>query len=269
MRGFPIVSLGSLVGSRSKCMVLMPQFEVDQYYQGDEEQTIQTYKERYPTAVSSGWIKSYTVNPNNLEMTEGTQSTVSLSYGFYLNNGLGYYEIRNKLENISLYRVDSFYVTTLYQYGLISFMTKTSKTFAYSNYVSIYINLPSILEIGYNNGFSSGSKVNEVFINSPKTQDVYDNFLFNNTTITDLYMNAPNITEITGTNLLLSTNRGETTGIYLHSLTTSDINRLYTLIYNNRYTSSATNLYKGTTCTYSDFDIRYWSEEQNSTGSDR
>ena len=35
MRGFPIVSLGSLVGTFDACEVLIPQFEVDEYYQGE------------------------------------------------------------------------------------------------------------------------------------------------------------------------------------------------------------------------------------------
>ncbi len=269
MRGFPIVSLGSLVGSYNACEVLIPQFEVDQYFEGDEDKTIQCYKKRYPTVVSKDFIKSYTVNPNNLEMSEGAQSTVNPSYGFYFQTEAEYYGIQNKLENISLYRVDSFYVTALYSDGLTNFMINNLRTFAYINYVSIYVNLPNITKLGIQNSFSSGSKVNEVFINSPKANDIGNLFLRYNTTITDLYMNTPNITEITGSYLLYGTNKGETTGIYLHSLTTSDINRLYTLIYNNRYKLSATNLYKGTTCTYSDFDVRYWSEEQNNSGSDR
>ena len=268
MRGFPIVSLGSLVGTETNCNVLIPQFEVDQYFKGDAERAIQIYKERYPTAVSNNYIKSYTVNPNNLELSEGTQSTVNYSFGFYFHEVSNYYGIRNKLDSISLYRVDSFYGTTLSDCDYYSFMMNYYSNYIYSNYVSIYVNLPNIINIGINSGFSSGSKVKEVYINSSKANDIADFLLRYNTTITDLYMNTPNITEITGHLLLFNTNNGETTGIYLHSLTTSDINRLYTLIDNNRATT-ATNLYEGTTCTYTDFDVRYWSEEQNSSGSDR
>ncbi len=257
MRGFPIVSLGSLVGTYDACEVLIPQFEVEEYFEGDEERVIQIYKERYPTAVSNNYIKSYTVNPNNLELSEGTQSTVNYSYGFRYETIASFYGIFNKLNNISLYRVDSFY-TTLFN----CFMVKTGLFLSYTNYISVYVNLPNIINIGTNSGISSASKVKNVFINSPKANDIGDYFLLYNTTITDLYMNAPNITQITGERLLVQTGVGETTGIYLHSLTTSDINRLYTLINNNRYTLTATNLYKGTTCTYSDFDVRYWSEEQ-------
>ena len=264
MRGFPIVSLGSLVGtSYTNCNVLIPQFEVDQYFEGDEDKTIQCYKERYPTAVSNNFIKSYTVNPNNLELSEGVQSTVDYSFGFTFLISSDYYGIFNKLNNISLYRVDSFYTTTLFN----GFMTRPNLTFLYTNYISVHVNLPNVLHLGHGSAFKSGSKVKNVFINSPKAQDIGNNFLHYNTTITDLYINAQNITEITGANLLIRTNEGETTGIYLHSLTTSDINRLYTLIYNKR-APDATNLYKDTTCTYSDFDVRYWSEEQNSSGSD-
>ena len=263
MRGFPIVSLGSLVGTQTNCNVLIPQFEVDQYFEGDEDKTIQCYKERYPTAVSNNYIKSYTVNPNNLELSEGAQSTVNNSFGFGFLPACDHYGIFNKFNNISLYRIDSFYITLFN-----SFMYKYEQTFSYTNYISVYVNLPNIINLGDANGFNSGSKVKSVFINSPKAQDIDIHFLIWNTTINDLYMNTPNITEITGTNLLARTNKGETTGIYLHSLTTSDINRLYTLIYNKR-ASDATNLYKDTTCTYTDFDVRYWSEEQNNTGSDR
>ena len=247
----------------------MPEFEVDQYFEGDEERAIQIYKERYPTAVSNNYIKSYTMNPNNLELSEGTQSTVKGSFSFQLNSNVSdNYGIRNKLDNISIYRVDSFYVTTLSNNDSINFMFNTKTSFSYSNYVSIYVNLPNIINLGPRYSFSNQRRVKEVYINSPKANDIGDYFLEYNTTITDLYMNAPNITQITDSNTLMSTNKGETTGIYLHSLTTSDINRLYTLIYNKR-ASNATNLYKGTTCTYSDFDVRYWSEEQNNSGFDR
>ena len=265
MRGFPIVGLGSLVGSYDACKVLMPQFEVDQYFEGDEERAIQIYKERYPTAVSNNYIKSYTVYPNNLELSEGTQSTVNYSFGFTFLISSDYYGIFNKLNNISLYRVDSFYTTTLFN----AFMNRPNLTFLYTNYISVHVNLPNILHLGHGSAFNSGSKVKNVFINSPKAQDIGNHFLHYNTTITDLYMNTPNITQSTGSNMLLNTNKGETKGIYLHSLTTSDINRLYSLIDSQKDTTSATNLYKGTTCTYSDFDVRYWSEEQNNAGSDR
>ena len=265
MRGFPIVSLASLVGtSYLNCNILLPQFEVDQYYQGDEERAIQIYKERYPTAASNNYIKSYTVNPNNLELSEGAQSTVNYSYGFLFNVAADFYGIFNKVNNISLYRVDSFYTTSLFDF----FMFKGDQIILYNNYISVYVNLPNIIKLGSSCGFSSGSKVKEVYINSPKANDIAEYLLRLNTIITDLYMNTPNIRQITGVNMLYGTNRGETKGIYLHSLTTSDINRLYTLIYNKR-APDATNLYKGTTCTHTDFDVRYWSEEQNNTGSDR
>ena len=264
MRGFPIVSLGALLGGWIVCQLISPQFEIDEYYMGDEAIGKQAWSGRYPTAMSAGYIKNYTVNPNNLELSEGTQSSLGYSYGFDLYNNSIYFGIKNKLENISLYRIDSFYTTTLFN----SFMNKYDQTFLYTNYISIYVNLPNILHLGHGSAFSSGSKVKNVFINSPKAQDIGPHFLANGTTITDLYMNAPNITQITGSYMLAFTNKGETTGIYLHSLTTSDINRLYTLIYNKR-APDATNLYKDTTCTYSDFDVRYWSEEQNNTGSDR
>ena len=270
MAGFPIVSLGSLVGiSYSNCNVLMPQFEVDQYYQGDEERAIQTYKDRYSNAVIAGYIKNYTVYPNNLQLSEGAQSSVGYSYGFYFYNNISdYYGLSFKFNSISTYRVDSFYGTKLADWDYYCFMLNALQTFTYSNYVSIYINLPNIDDLENGSGFSSRSKVKNVFINSPKAKDIGNQFLRWNTTITDLYMNVPNIAQITGSDMLQETNGGETKGIYLHSLTSSDINRLYTLIYYKR-SSTSTNLYKGTTCTYTDFDVRYWSEEQNSTGSDR
>ena len=46
MRGFPIVSLASLVGSYYACEVLIPEFEVDQYFGGYSS------KERYIISTS-------------------------------------------------------------------------------------------------------------------------------------------------------------------------------------------------------------------------
>ena len=65
MAGFPIVSLASLVGTYDACEVLIPQFEIDEYYMGDEAIGKQAWSGRYPTAMSAGYIKSINVYPNN------------------------------------------------------------------------------------------------------------------------------------------------------------------------------------------------------------
>ena len=267
MAGFPIVSLGSLVGSYEACEVLIPQFEIDEYYMRDETIGKQAWSGRYPTAVKNNYIKKYIVEPNNLKLSSGEMSSINYSGDFMYNENQSY-SIVAKFNKIKFYRIDSFFVTSFEQYGFYWFMYNWQNNSVYSDVVEIRINIPNIKDFGEAASFSSVSKSTKVYINAPNAVNTGLYFLRYNQKMRYLYLNTPSLSKSRGGTLIYSNTNNIGTTVRIYSTTENETSRLYSLLNGSKGDYAAT-LYKGGTCSLSEFDIRYWDLWQNNAGSDR
>ena len=266
MAGFPIVSLGSLVGSYEACEVLIPQFEIDEYYMRDETIGKQAWSGRYPTAVKNNYIKKYIVEPNNLKLSSGEMSSINYSGDFMYNENQSY-SIVAKFNKIKFYRIDSFFVTSFEQYGFYWFMYNWQNNSVYSDVVEIRINIPNIKDFGEAASFSSVSKSTKVYINAPNAVNTGLYFLRYTQKMRYLYLNTPSLSKSRGGTLIYSNTNNIGTTVRIYSTTENETSRLYSLLNGSKGDYAAT-LYKGGTCSLSEFDIRYWDLWQNESGSD-
>ena len=87
MAGFPIVSLGAITSSIDtyveytphNASIVIPQFEVDEYFNGNETLVINKYSGGY---YLSNYVESITIKPNNINASTGVQSIITGSNGF-------------------------------------------------------------------------------------------------------------------------------------------------------------------------------------------
>ena len=87
MRGFPIVSLGSvstitIKSDRFSTQILSPNFEKQEYFENNENDTIEYWKKKYSKAYEFGYIKNILIQENNIDSTNGDMSFISYSTGF-------------------------------------------------------------------------------------------------------------------------------------------------------------------------------------------
>ena len=267
MAGFPIVSLGSLVGSYNACEVLIPQFEIDDYYMGDEAIGKQAWSGRYPTAMSAGYIKSINVYPNNIYLEAGEESSIVYSCGF--TNGFPgssiYYSTGIKEFNITNIRFDGFYTKYIKDY-FYYFLRDSSKTFEVVN--NMYINLPNLLEISRDVDFYFQFDTTNIYLNVPKTLRMNNYTFAFERKLQNINLNAPLLRDIA---------YGQFRYMYPNVIkvnatdenTIVELTRLFT---ENVYIENGTPLIpifeEGVLLNLSAFDLRYWSKYENETGLD-
>ena len=261
MRGFPIVSLGSLVGTYDACEVLIPQFEIDEYYQGDGGEAQQSYRERYPVANSNNYLTTFSILPNNLDSTTGTQTTWKQSNGFYNVNDF-YSEITQML-SIKLIRIDAFYVIDISDYFFVF-----GNTASVSSVENSYVNLPNTTVLGNSFRLNFSLVMENMYFNFPKIKFIGEYFLCNKNSISRIYFNIENLEQlnIVGPTKGVFRSCEGTIEIYSTSDTTTLMNKLLE-VKDNSETTLVTLINSGT-CTLSEFDLRYWDLWQNSSGSD-
>ena len=167
MRGFPIVSLGRVTTDEASYTMpdpyynvhmICPQFVYDEYYSTNTE-TI--YRNKYSFLNSNGYIKSFTILPNN---PIGTSTLITYSRGFRFGNEYGNME---KLRNINNLRLDSFYVKEIdHDFFWIDNQTN-------SNYVhDLIVNLPNIIFIGNAFDLMISNNIYRLCFNAPKLNTV-------------------------------------------------------------------------------------------------
>ena len=261
MAGFPIVSLGSLVGTYDACEVLIPQFEIDEYYQGDEDKAQQSYKDRYPLANSNNYLTTFSVLPNNLNSTTGTQTTWKKSNGFYNLNDF-YSELKQML-SIKSIRIDAFYVIDILDYFFVF-----GSTASVSSVKNSYVNLPNTTVLGNSFRLNYSLIMENMYFNFPKIKSIGNYFLCNKNSISRIYFNIENLEQLSIVGPEKGVFRGceGTIKIYSTSDTTTLFGKLLE-VKDNHETTTATLIDSGT-CTISFFDVRYWSKYENQTGLD-
>ena len=263
MRGFPIVSLGALLGGWSVCQLISPQFVYYNVY--------------YKDVVEHNYLKSFEILPNNLNAIEGTSNyLVTFSTGFdgrlsnTENRPMVVYHNNEKFLNIKNIRIDSFYLTSI----MYSFFFNTNyDSYEVDNFnENIYINAPNVNEIGDRFSFVTLGRINNLYLNFPQIiQNIGGNFLTYDVVQNNFYMNMQKLEGLSRKNFGGYSSKER----YIISTSLEENERLFSLfnstiqneeINNNTYIipKSEIILVPGdTTCTYTDFDVRYWSEEQN------
>ena len=265
MRGFPIVSLGSLVGSYNACEVLIPQFEIDEYYMGDEEIGKQAWKDKYKNASSLDKISQINVFPNNLDIFEGTMSSTSYSLGFHPYDEYQLYAKGFKLLNIKTIRVDSFYSNKIdsnffHDWEYYDLNLNDNNEYQIPKLV---INMPNLQLIQSRFCLNISENINEIQINAPKLITIDYYFLEYYTNANQLLFNTPLLTEI-GINAML----GWKNLINIYSTSNESLERIYEMLITNIDATFSGELIAKGVVDLSAFDLRYWSAYENETGLD-
>ena len=280
MRGFPIVSLGALLGGWSVCQLISPQFEYDEYY-GDKLHDLY-YNVYYKDAFELNYLKSFEILPNNLNAIEGTSNyLLTFSIGFdgrlfnTTSSPMVVYRNNEKFLNIKNIRIDSFYLTSI----MYSFFFNTNyDSYEVDNFnENIYINAPNLNEIENRFSLVTLGKVNNLYFNLPNIVKIGADYLTYDVVQNNFYMNMKKLNYVEKGNFGGYNNKER----YIISTSLVENSRLFNIFSSTLLGNNANNtsfiipkseiiLVPGnTTCTYTDFDVRYWSEEQNNTGSDR
>ena len=280
MRGFPIVSLGALLGGWSVCQLISPQFEYDEYY-GDKLHDLY-YNVYYKDAFELNYLKSFEILPNNLNAIEGTSNyLLTFSTGFdgrlfnTTSRPMVVYRNNEKFLNIKNIRIDSFYSTSI-QYSFF-FNTNYDSYYVDNFNENIYINAPNVNEIYDRFSLVTLGRINNLYLNFPQiNQNIGGNFLTYDTVQNNFYMNMQKLEHLPNRNFGGYSSKER----YIISTSLKENERLFSLFnstiqneeLNNRtfiIPKSEIILVPGeTTCTLTDFDIRYWSTYENETGRD-
>ena len=277
MRGFPLVSLGSITCNSTStptyspynANLVIPQFEVDEYFNRNETLAINKYKGGY---YSSSRISTITVNANNLDMKTGTQTNLNSSFGFLIDvkneYKSDYYSNKTKLQNIYSYRIDSFYCPQIYK--TFFHIPNGSQKKELSS--ELHINMPNAIEILRGNTLFLSTKQTKGYFNIPKVDNFGSYFLD--------HLQNPNVElvfNISTQNLsIYECFWYSPTNISISSTSINDATVLRNLFYSHRATSgNSMQDYRGVlsvgrdNVSLSEFDLRYWDLWQNSSGSDR
>ena len=262
MAGFPIVSIGRVTTDEASYTIpdpyynvhmICPQFVYDEYYSTNTE-TI--YRNKYSFLNSNGYIKSFTILPNN---PIGTSTLITFSRGFRFGNEYGNME---KLRNINNLRLDSFYVIEIdHDFFWIDNQTN-------SNYVhDLIVNLPNIVFIGNAFDLMISNNIYRLCFNAPKLNTVNILFLSLDKGLQNIILNTPtsflyntvfrnNFHLCKGT-IVIYSSKNNVNDFVLQFTQSIHIDSSVSFIANN------------TIAEYNVFDVRYWSKEQNNSGSDR
>ncbi len=262
MRGFPIVSIGSMTSNATfvdavvnDSFIVAPQFELDEYFSGNKTSLDNYYRnEKY--ANFSANIESITVNPNNIEAVSGEMTSTLPSQGFRQFES---YSILAKVNVIKNVRFDSFYI---YQLDALLFTLGRApdKTLSLDR---IDINIPNATLIKNNFNLNLAYYVNSVYFNIPKVLETWSAFLLRDKEIKNMYFNASSLSN--GRGSFFSEWHQQNTNIFATALSVN----VFNILQSNKAPTSNVKLVNAGTCSLTDFDIRYWDLWQNSSGSDR
>ena len=168
MRGFPIVSLGTITSNArffdavvSNSFIVAPQFEFDEYFSGNKTN-----------------LDNYYRNEKYAEM-----SNTIASQGFrYFNS----YSIGEKSVNVQFTRIDCFYLTKV-DVGFMALGAPTKKTQIVEH---TYVNLPNTLYINATFNLQLSTNMYNIYFNIPRCNSI-GNYLFNqHRIVNNLYFNA-------------------------------------------------------------------------------
>ena len=269
MRGFPIVSIGSMTsnarsiadGVVSNSFIVAPQFELDEYFSGNKTSLDNYYRnEKY--ANFSANIESITVNPNNLNITIGEISNTKTSQGFRNFNS---YSIGEKSVNIQYARLDCFYLTKI-DIGFLALRAPTTKTQIVEH---TYVNLPNTLYINPTFNLQLSTNMYNIYFNIPKCNSI-GNYLFNqHRIVNNLYFNALDSLTFGIDNCGSFTDYTMTINSTLNNVS-SLVQKLRSSINNTGNYPSLVKFKEGKVVTdiAKTFDLRYWDLWQNTTGKD-
>ena len=265
MRGFPIVSLPSLVSYSEvetdgwkQTKVQIPKFEVDEYHNGSSEIAISFWTNKYSEANNYNYLKSFDILENNLNATSGVMPKIMASDGFYYSTPYGNIE---KALSIKKMRVDSFYLYYLnHHFYQSEFILGTRID-------NLYFNLPNVMTIQTGFNLSLYEEIDNIYLNIPRA------ILINN-----FNLDGPHKVETINLNYDRNLLKMEASSFSNWPLQNTIIN--CTNIGNideilNKYESSKNEnalvtFVKGTgSLDLSEFEIRYWDLWQNESGSDR
>ena len=258
MRGFPIISLPSLTGTYyNDCHIIIPEFEVKEYFISDEEVAKNNWLSKYSEANMMGYIKNLEVKPDNLKIVVGQMSKIVASDGFYFSTPYGDIE---KALSIKEMRVDSFYLYYLnHHFYQSEFILGTRID-------NLYFNLPNVITIqtGFNLSLYEG--IDNIYLNIPRA------ILINN-----FNLDGPHKVETINLNydrnlLKMEAPSFSNWPLQITIINCTNIGNIDEIL--NKYESSKNEnalvtFVKGTgSLDLSEFDIRYWDIWQNESGTD-
>ena len=260
MRGFPIVSIGTITsngtfadGVVSNSFIVAPQFELDEYF--GSKNNLDSYYRNIQYAKFSSYIESITVYPNNLEATSGVMNRTLESQGF---RQVESYSVLAKVNNVKNVRFDSFYVYQL-DAMLFTLGRAPDKTLSLER---IEINVPNATVIKNNFNLNLAYYINSVYFNIPKVVEIWSAFLYRDKEIKNLYFNAEKLT--IGRGQYFYEWHKQNTNVLA---TVSSVN-VFNILKTYKDPMSNVNLINAGTCSLEEFDIRYWDLWQNTTGKD-
>ena len=266
MRGFPIVSLPSLVsyseleiGGWKQTNVQIPKFEVDEYHNGSSEIATSFWTNKYSEANNYNYLKSFDILENNLHATSGVMPYVTYSNGF--NSVASCFGNAQYTSNIKTVRIDSFYLFKIdHNLGTLNFVEN-------ENVLSpFYINIPNVKQIGNYFNLNFSNNLSSVYINAEKLEVVSKKYLFAYIkTISVLNLNTPNL-GILSSGSFRSVDK---ISILINATNKTDLDNLYDLLNESLDPTSQATLVKGSNdISIEEFDLRYWDIWQNTTGKD-
>ena len=276
MAGFPIVSLGAITWDGNieqeqqhynSAKMVVPQFACDEYYNSDDTLIEKAYREHYKNASDNNKIVSFTVEPNNIDVSNGEMSLVNYSIGFDLySTWANFYGNANKLKKIESYRVDSFYIINIKNFFFYGTKNKGTE--------NLYFNAPHLLIA--ENGFSLAiaRNVEHVYLNIPKLEKIGTEFLSRERQIQNIHFNASSLTSI-GDNVMFLYYSEMNINISGTQQTDIQNQKIFNLLNEHIQDEEGeggkpyvTLILSLETENLRDFDIRYWSKYENETGLD-
>ena len=266
MRGFPIVSIGTMTsnarfvdGVVNNSFIVAPQFELDEYFGGNKTSLDNYYRiEKY--ANFSANIESITVNPNKLDSTTGDMSKTTASQGFRhydcYSNGI-------KVQGIETLRMDSFYAIKIdSQFIRLDTAVKTNIV------EKTYLNLPNLLLIEEFFNMKINLNLYNIYLNIPKCNSIGSHFFNQNKIIYNFYINANQNLNLSSENFGWVIVSLEITVNSLNDDIKTLVSKLNASVFNDETYPSNVIFIEGQKCSFMDFDTRYWTPYENETGID-
>ena len=217
-----------------------------------------------PVANSFSYIKSFTIYPNNINLTEGSRSLWDASFGFM--NSMEYYTIYEKLSKVRNIRVDSFYEYTIGRHFFEANDQVERKL------ESLYINVPNAVSLEGWFTVDFFSDLTNLYINGPKVNSTGSAFLYLVRNLQNIRLNTPNFVTV-GRDAFAYWNNEIPLNIYTVQGEAESIRimEMFDIAKDNigqHEGSNAIFAAKSEAISIEEFDIRYWSKYENETGLD-
>ena len=271
MRGFPIVSLGSvstitIKSDRFSTQILSPNFEKQEYFENNENDTIEYWKKKYSKAYEFGYIKNISIQENNIDSTNGDMSFISYSTGFdpYVDIE-DIFKITSKLEKLKNVRVDSFYSIKIDVDFLHNHLYSDDDSLFINKYPveKIVINIPNVQVIENRFALNISRNIDEIQFNAPKLAFVDYYFFEYYIGVKRIYFNAPLLN-----NVGYDTFLGWKNSVDIYATSSEDLARIIEMLILNKSSKCNAEIEAKGVVDLSAFDLRYWSTYENETGLD-